>query len=277
MTIDEQIRQHASLAVSCATAGEWQEALRHAHACRDLASAGSLWHVWALHMLACTYVDAGRPQLAAVFARAFFRLQPGVPQLARFVPFVIRALSHVAYQQRRFLVAVHLRRRAQAMFEAAGNAEQANRTALNVAWAYARAGRAEAARQALPPSVPAAMEHLLAGAQAAIMAAEERWTEAAEAGAAALQGARLADDFADAAEVCLIVSEASRRLNPSADQALAFLHTAATFAARQDRTLHSLQVLSQRAGGGEPLYVHAATARGSADLHHCGCYSTGVA
>lgn len=274
--LDELAQQHATLAISAAASRQWPEAVKQAERCRDVSPAGTLWHVWALHMLACTYADMGKPGLTKRFAQSFLRQVHQIPKLARFTPFVLRALHQVAYQERRFDLAAHYAQRALVLFAAAGDSDQATRTALNVVWSHARAGRPDAARRALPNAAPDSMIHLVQGAKAAIFAAENRWGEALEAGYAAIKGARLAHDNADAAEVLLIMVEAGRKSGASVEN-LAFLHNAAKFAARQARSLYSLQVLSQRAGGGELLHVRAATARGSADLHDLGCFTTGVA
>lgn len=221
------------------------------------------------------YADTGRPQTAEAFARAYLRSAPDHPQLRPYDPWVIRAWSHGAYQSRRFALAARLRLKALAMFEAAGNADEITRTRLNLVWAFARAGRPANARVYLPEqaNVPMHMAHLWQGALAAILVAEKRWPEALKTGQEALRGARAAHDYADAAEVALIMTLALRATGRH--QAPALIERAAQFAALQERELYTLMVLNARAEGGETPY--AAATRGSADLRDRGSYTTGVA
>lgn len=270
---EEQIRHSAALAVAAAQEGRWQDAFDHAHTCLRLSPQGSYLRAWALHMLACTYVDASRPQLAEVFARAYLKAVHGIPEAARFTPYVYRVLGSAAYQRRQFRVAVPYYRRALGLFMAAGSEEQLHRARLNLAWALIRAGQLPEASSLLL-AMPA-RDHLWAGAQAALLGAQGRHEEAITVAREALQGARLSHDFVDAAEVALIVAQA---LSASGDgrAASALTTRAAEFAARQDMSAAALLLLSDRAGGGELLYVRAASARGSADLRDRGCFTTGV-
>lgn len=258
------------------SAVDWQVALRHAHACLQLAPAGDLLHTWALQKVSSLAVDMGRHQEAKRHALAYLKAAHAHPKLTVITPYVIRDLGHVAYQNRQFKAAACYWRRALALFQTIGNTDETTRTAITLAWAYVRSGKSGLAQAVLPTAVPAHMEHLRLGAEAAILAADGHWTEAFTAGTRALQGARAAHDYADAAEVCLILSKAFQRLG-AGNQALDFLHTAAKFAARQDRDAYALLTLSNRAGGGDFPRVHAAAPCGAGGLHLDACYTTGVA
>ncbi|HWI52493.1 MAG TPA: tetratricopeptide repeat protein [Symbiobacteriaceae bacterium] len=273
----QRARLHAALSVAyfntATGAADWREALYHAHACCDHAPVGSMLHTWGLYQVGTLAVDTSRTQEAKRYVTAFLKVVPQHPQLQGFVPRAIRDLSHVAYQERRFADAAALRRRALALFQSAGDEPETFRTALNLVWAYVRAGRPAAARQALPESVPAGMEHLRHGALAAVLAAEGRWSEALEQGRAALRAPRLAYDFADAAEICLIMAMAARHVG-AMRQALAYIHEAALLAARQDRSALALMVLTIRAEGGDSS--EEAASLGSGGWHPDARFTTGL-
>lgn len=273
----QDARTLGNRSVQLAAEGRWQEALRAAHACLRLAEPGSVLYLWALHMLACTYVDAGLPQRARPYAQAYLRQAAGNPQLESYTPFVVRAMGHVAYQERRFLSAFRWYAKAHALFCRQGNPVQAAVTSHNMAWALVRAGRPHRARAVLAPrnAFPAELAYLFDGAMAGILAAEGRLSEAIQLGREALSAAgRRAHDFVDAAEVALLLAHAYRRLREQGT-ASALTSRAAEFAALQGWEFVDVLLLNERAEGGE--LPHAASSRGSADLHHRGCFTTGLA
>jgi len=260
---------HALLSVayqlSATCAGDWQQALINARACRDLAPRDTYLHVWALNQVAVLAGDTGRFQEASAHAAAFLREEPKYERAAHFKPWVIRTLTQVAFHRGDYLQAAALRRQALTLFEAPDNAPEVARTRLNLVWAYARAGRASVARMHLPETVPADMENLRCGAMAAVLAAEGRWAEALDAGQAALRGDRRSFDLADAAEVCLILAKCAHRLGLY-QAAFAYIREAASFAARQDRKALVLLALTLGREGGVFLDA-AASPCGSGGYH----------
>ena len=266
-----------TLSVQLAAEGRWQDALDTAHACLRLAEPGSVLYLWALHMLACTYVDAGLPQRARPYAQAYLRQAAGNPQLASYTPFVVRAMGHIAYQEHRFLSAFRWYKKAHALFCRQGDHVQAAVTSHNMAWALTRAGRPHRAREVLAPrhAFPAELAYLFDGAMAAILAAEGRLSDTIQRGHEALSAAgRRAHDLVDAAEVALFLARAYWRLREHG-AASAWISRAAEFAALQGWRFVDVLHLNERAGGGE--VPHAASPRGSANLHHRGCFTTGIA
>jgi len=277
--LTQDARTLGNLSVQLAAQGRWREALEAAHACLDLAEPGSVLYLWALHMLACTYVDAGMPHRARPYALAYLSQAAGNPQLEPYTPYVVRAMGHIAFQERRFLSAFRWFSHAHALFSAKGDFAQAAVSSQAMALALVRAGRPRQARAALEDRslFPADRAYLFDSAMAAILAAECRYEDALVFGRAALQaiGRRQSLDLVDAAEVALVLADALRHLN-QVDEASAMLYHAAAFAALQGWKLESLLRLNERAGGGDPLEP-AAPSRGSANLRHRGCFTTGIA
>jgi tetratricopeptide (TPR) repeat protein len=271
-------RVHLSISTAyfqtAAGADDLRQSLAHVRLGLSLSTPGSLDHAWALGKLATLLVDMGRQDQVGPYAVAYLKIARAHPKLAVFTPYVHRALGKVAYNDRKFREAIPHHLKALAMFSAQGAEDQTARSMLNLVWSLARAGRPGNARTYLPASVPAHMEHLRNGAEAAILASEGRWTEAQTAGRLALRGARLAYDNADAAEVCLILAQAAARLGSVSD-AFAYIREAASFAARQDQSLLALAVLSLRAEGGETPY--AAASCGSGGWHPDARFTTGLA
>lgn len=277
-TLPQDARTLADLSVELAAQGRWQEALEAAHACHRLAEPGSVLYHWALHMLASTYVDAGMPHRARPYAAAYLRQAAAHPQLEPYTPYVVRAMGHVAYQERRFISAFTWFSKARALFFRQGDLAQAAVSTQAMALALVRAGRPQQARAVLADRnfFPVDRVYLFDSAMAAILAAEGRYQDALTFGRAALQAiGRQSLDFVDAAEVALVLADALRRLN-QAEEASALLKHAAAFAALQGWEIESLLRLNERAGGGDPPEP-AASSRGSANLRHRGCFTTGVA
>lgn len=277
LTGDDRARAYLYIATAyfnTATCGDdWRTALRRAKLGLADARPGGLVHTWALQKVACLVVDMGPAAPVKRYALAYLKAAPAHPEVRPFTPYVTRALSQVAYRERRYLLAARLRRQTLAQFRALGNEAEVARSAIALAWAYARAKRTALARSVLPEAVPDRITYLRSGAAAVIYAAEGRWNDASSAGLAALQGARLAHDFADAAEVSLILAEAARRLGAAAD-VLTFIREAATLAARQAQNAYALLVLTLRAKGGD--FFETAASRSSGGFHpECGL-TTGV-
>jgi tetratricopeptide (TPR) repeat protein len=258
-------------------AADWQMALSHAHACCESATAPAQ-RLWALHQIACVAVDMGKLSEAAAFAKTFLTAVQEYPAAQRFTPWVLRALSHVYYQRRKFALAVSLRQSALAMFEEIGNVDEIARTKLNLVWAYVRAGRPRQAREiVMSLNAPESMLHLVHGADAAVLLAEGKYQQAYRAGRLALDGNRLAHDFADAADVCLVVAQATQKLG-NHTEALACIHIAAKLFALQARGLTVLSILYSGPLGGDLLYVHAAASLGSGGYHPVyGRFHSGIA
>ena len=273
----QDARTLGNLSVQLAAQGRWREALEAAHACLDLAEPGSVLYLWAIHMLACTYVDAGMPHRARPYALAYLSQAAGNPQLGPYTPYVVRAMGHIAYRERRFAAAMVWLLRAERLFVARGDREQAERTAITLAWVLIRLRQPEAALQALSrhrsESTP---EHLRQGALSAIAYLQGRYEEAIALGRQALDGqSRFAHDLVDAAEVSLVIAHALRAIG-AMDEASAYVERAAHLAALQGWETVVLLLLNHGAGGGDPS-DSAADARGSANLRHRGCFCTGVA
>jgi len=266
---DDRAYVHGVLSMAYARtaqgAADWRLSLEHARACRDTAEPGTYMQVFGFKQVACIAADMGRHREISANAAAFLREEPKHERATRFKPWVIRALSHAAYQRRDYLQAAALRRQVLGLFQDADNGPEITRTRLNLAWAYARAGRPVLARQHLPETVQADMEHLRYGALAAVLAAEGRWSEALDAGRASLRGGRAYFDFADAAETALILAQCAHRLGLR-EAAFAFIREAATFAARQDRKALVLLALTLGREGGVFLDA-AASPRGSGGYH----------
>lgn len=276
--LTQDARTLGNLSVQLAAEGRWQEALQAAHACLRLAEPGSVLYLWVLHMLACTYVDAGLPHRARPYARAYLRQAATHPQLEPYTPYVVRAMGHIAHQERRLSAAMAWLHRAERLFTARGDWEQAERTAITLAWVLIRLRRPEAALQALScyknEGTP---EYLRQGALAAIAYLQGHYEEAVVLGKQALDGkSRLAHDLVDAAEISLVIAQALRALGATSE-ASAYIEHAARFAALQEREIAVLLILlNHGAEGGDPS-DSAAVARGSANLRHRGCFCTGVA
>jgi tetratricopeptide (TPR) repeat protein len=194
--------------------------------------------------------------------------------LSALTPYVVRDISHVYYRQGKFSLSATWRLRALRLFEETGNTNEVIRTRLNIAWAYARAGDTAKATAFLPSSVPDDMTHLLNGAKAVIAFAQRRWHDAKTYGLLALQGARLAHDFVDAAEVSLIISKALAELGSSSD-AKDYIRLAALLANRQDTNADALMVLNLRSEGGEAPN-EATVFCGSGGFHPDACFTPGV-
>lgn len=274
----QDARTLGSLAVQLASEGRWREALQAAHACLRMAEPDSVLYLWALHMLACTYVDAGLPRRARPYARAYLRQAAAHPQLEPYTPYVVRAMGHIAYQERRFHDAFRWFRKAHTLFCRLENSVQAVVTSHNMAWALIRAGRPQRARAVLSPreAFPVELAYLFDGAMAGVLIAEGRLNDAIQFGRAALSApGRRTHDFVDAAEVALLLASAYQRLQQDG-AASALISYAAGFAALQEWELLDILLLSERAGGGDPP-ERAASSRGSANLLHRGCFTTGVA
>ncbi|MFZ5825810.1 MAG: tetratricopeptide repeat protein [Bacillota bacterium] len=277
--MQEQARYHAKLAVQLADEGQWSAALEHAHACRDLALAGSSLSVWALHALACIYADAGRSGRAQRYARAYLAQVSDHPSLERFTPFVLHAMGSAYYQVGRWPASFHWFNRALVEFARLGYTGKVQVTSVNLAWTLIRMGRPAAAQAILPSRdlFPADLAYTHDGAQAAILAAGGQYQVAVELGRLGLSAlSRRSCDFAEAAEVALVVARALRSLGENSE-ASAYIRTAAELCALQRWDAVVRLLLSERAGGGELPNEPAASSRGSADLHHLGCFSTGVA
>lgn len=275
---DEKARLCLSLATAyyytSANAGDWRQALTHAHDAWVSATPGGFLYVWALQKLSSLSVDMGRPRESQYYARAYLKLAPQYPELRCITPYVVRDLSHAAYQQRRWAEAVRLRMQALALFEALGDSVQVIRTQLNLVWAYARAGKPHLARRYMPVEVPADMQSLQAGAWTVIYATERNWPAAIVSARQALNGNRQSCDCADAAEICLILAQSLKALDASADSS-ELVRESVSLAARQDRSAYTLLVLSQRQRGGDT--PDQAASRGSGGWHPDARYTTGVA
>lgn len=267
---EERARIHASLTTACFVAGDWIGALHHAHECRQSAPVGGTLYTWTLHKLAALSVDMGRYADARRFGLAYLKGASKHPELQMYTPWVIRDLSHVAYHERRFAQAATLRLRALSLFTDQGNSEEAARTAINAAWAFARSGKPASARFVLPASVPVSLKPLLAGAVVAILFAEKRWEEALQEAEGALSGLRALHDYAAAAEVSLLLAIAARHIGQQV-QSEWFSDLAALFATRQDREAHSLLLLNHRVRGGD--FVEEAAPLVGGGLH-VGCSLT---
>lgn len=274
----QDARTHANLSVQFAAEGRWTEALHEAHVCHRLAEPGSVLALWALHMLACTYVDAGLPRQARPYAVAYLRQAYAYPKLEKYTPYVVRAMGHVAYQERRFKSALLWFTCAKTLFSKRGDALQAAVSSHNMAWAFVRAGHPRMARLVLADREEFTVDlaYLHDSAMSAILGEEGQHEEAIMYGRSALATlGRRSHDFVDAAEVALVLSRAHRHLRQNHEASALLIH-AADFAALQGWSLSSVLTLSERAGGGDSPDTAAST-RGSANLLHRGCYTSGLA
>jgi tetratricopeptide (TPR) repeat protein len=213
----------------------------------------------------------GRSKRATGYALAYLSLKDKLP---RMTPFVLRAMGDVAYSERRYLDAASWYFKALNAFRFLGDDEQVVRSQLNLAWSYARAGRASDAAKHLPESVPASLEYLRLGANAIVAHAQGDWRAVITYGEAASRCPRPSHDLVDAAEACLLVAEAHQRLGDTTS-AFTFLHNAAEFAARQARDASALLVLTLRAKGGDSPEQSASC--GSGGYHPDACFTTGCA
>lgn len=270
-------RAYLSLAkaygLSATGGADWREALRYSRNALSAAPRGSFLEVWALQRLANCLVDMGRTAQAKPFVSVYMNLCQKHTESARLTPFVERAYGKILMAERRFFEAAQSERKAAYLFKTLGQDEQVARSLTIMVWRYAKAGRLDLARSIGLAEVPESLSYLVAGATAAMFAAEGNWQAAYDAGQVALRGARATYDFADAAEVCLILAKAGSRLNRVSDT-FAYIGQAAKFAAQQDFSVHTLVVLNNGQEGGVTLHVHAAASLGSGGLHLDAAFTT---
>lgn len=254
-----------------ATGGEdWRTALSLAQMYHSHTEPDSILRLKALALLALVSVDMGRTSQAKTYARRFLN-SPGCHELPQY-PWVIRVLGFVHYQNRQFARSISPRLQALHMFQAAGNDHEATRTAIGLAWSYARCGKFAKALEALPQTDDSAYVHLIDGVLAFIYASTGKPQEAILRGKLSLAASRESFDYADAAEVALALAIAYRQLGMASSQ---WLSNATLYAARQSREVSALLLLSQRARGGDN--PHEEASRGSGGYHPNSRFTTGVA
>lgn len=263
---------HASLAL---TPDEWRKAYYHASAARECSTPGGLVHTWSLQKLSSILVDMGHPGQARWFAHAYLKAAPIHPDLERFTGYVLRDLGIASMREKDYRSAIKWYGRSLRQFAAVGNDGEAIRARLHLVWAYCMAGKPGLARLEMPPGVPDHLLHFYYSAHAVLSAAEGHWKRAVGYVNLSLDHPHPNYDQVDAADICLLASRAVRRHGVRAD-AFTYEQSSAVFAARQGYDLRMLLVLTSEQRGGE-IPNATATRRGSADLHHRGCYTTGIA
>lgn len=269
-TLPQDVRVHVELAHRLQQEGRWAEALHHARRVIALSPGGSVLHLWGYAKAATIAADMGRASLVQRFAAAYLAQAEGVSGVEQYTPWVKQALGIACYQRGRFQEAIAWYRRALHGFDRCGMREEAAVASSMLAFNLARTGRPQLARACLSErsDFPSNRSYLYESAMTAILIAEGDLEQAVRTGRRALAASgRQSFDFADAAAVALLVSQALRALGERGE-ATAFILSAAKFAVRQ-RWLVLVYLLPNLDQGGGDSSREAAVSRGRGSADPC--------